>query len=111
MEKSNTEHLRNLIDKVLIYDIKLKDEINEFVDAIDTEIADLNDDIKNLQEENLSKDSEISDLELKIEEHESYDFETIDCGVGIIEYVEPDNLRLQLLMQEFKERQESILQK
>lgn len=34
---------------------------------------------------------------------------TIDCGIGVIKYIEPDNLKLQLLMQNFKEEQEKII--
>ena len=30
-------------------------------------------------------------------------FETIECGIGIIEYVEPDNLQLQQLMEALAE--------
>lgn len=104
-EKTNTEHLRDLFGKVLIYDKKLSEEIHEFIDAIDKEVTDLNDKIISLEEEGDSRDSEIIDLEQQIEGLEDEALETIDCGIGIIEY-RTDNLRLQMLMQEFKERQE-----
>lgn len=33
----------------------------------------------------------------------------INCGIGVIKYLEPDEIKLQLLMEEFKERQERVL--
>lgn len=34
---------------------------------------------------------------------------TIDCGIGVIQYIQPDNLKLQMLMEVFKEQQEKII--
>ena len=33
-------------------------------------------------------------------------FESIDCGIGEIEYIQPDNLKLQMIMEDFKEKME-----
>lgn len=92
----NIEHLKELISKVLIYDKNLIDEINNTAKKIGIEIEELQDEVDAVDEENFI------DSDRLIE---------IDCGIGVIQYIEPDNLKLKLLMQEFKERQESVLQK
>lgn len=92
----NIEQLKELISKVMIYDQQLIEDINKCINKISIEIEELHNEIDEVDEENFI------DTDRLIE---------IDCGIGTIEYLEPDNLRLQLLMQEFKERQESVLQK
>lgn len=103
-EKTNTEFLREVISKTLASNSENYDEINEFIDAIESEVVDYKDVITSLEQQLNSKDSEIGELALELE-NRPYGYTTIDCGIGTIEY-KTDNLKLQLLMEEFKERQE-----
>lgn len=34
---------------------------------------------------------------------------TIDCGIGVIKYIQPGNLKLQMLMEDFKTQQEKVI--
>lgn len=71
--------------------------------------------IKAIEDELKAKDKIIADYSK--EPHEDLDntfnnvaaIVSIDCGIGVIEYIQPDNLKLQLLMEDFKEKQESVL--
>jgi hypothetical protein len=90
--KSNIEYLREFI--------KDNDEANEFLDAIEKEIS-------SIKDESSSKDSIIKGQQGAL--GECPEFETIDCGIGVIEYIQPDNLKLQLLMEDFKDKQEKII--
>lgn len=88
-----------------------KDEAIEFLDAVaqdnEESLEELKDEIIDLKNEIINKDEEISKLEEQLEEKE-YELERIDCGIGFIEYKEPDNLKLQMMMEEFKERVEKV---
>lgn len=84
------------------------EEISEFIDYIDEETTDLMNEVKLLKSEIESKDDKITDLKGELEYCESESFETIDCGIGTIEY-RTDNLKLQILMEDFKEQQEKVL--
>lgn len=99
-EKTNIDYLREFI--------KDNDEAIEFLDAIENEITSLKDGVKNLETENNSCNSEINELMMEVEELRQPDFETIDCGIGTIEW-RADNLKLQQIMEDFAEKQESIL--
>lgn len=89
--------------------IKDNEEAIEFWNAVQEEIDDYNDEITDLKREIESKDDEIKDLESDLAENYTLeDMETIDCGIGIIEYRKPDNMKLEILMDEFKEKQEQL---
>lgn len=103
--KTNTEFLREVISKTLASNSENYDEVNEFIDAIEDDITDFKDEIKSLQLEVNEKETIISNMEDEIRDG---DFEEIDCGIGIIEY-RTDNLKLQLLMEDFKEKQERVI--
>ena len=95
-EKTNIEFLQDIINAETFN----KEEALEFLDSIQ-------DDQKDLQEELDGANDEINDLEEKVKELESQldelqegDVDSkIDCGIGEIEYNEPDNILLQDLME------------
>lgn len=99
-EKTNIDFLREFL--------KDNGDANDFLDAVENEITELNDDVKNLQQENISLDSEINKLMTEVEEMRHPDFETIDCGIGKIEW-RADNLKLQMIMEDFAEKQSSVI--
>ena len=98
-EKTNMEYLKEFI--------KDNDEALEFWEAVQDEIKDLEkelddatDRIDDLEKENEEQESEIEELQEALDS----DLEEIDCGIGSIFYREPDNLQLQSLMEDFKEK-------
>lgn len=92
-EKTNIEHLRAILDEKL-FD---KDEALEFLDAIEGEITTLEDKKSDLEDEIDSFKDNVNELE------ESQTENTIDCGIGKIDY-SADNLQLELLMENLAER-------
>lgn len=78
-----------------------KDEAIEFLDAVGSEKSHLE---KIISE----KDEVIQNLNDLLDERPYYELETIDCGIGVIEYVQPDNIKLQIMMEEFKERVQHV---
>jgi chromosome segregation ATPase len=102
--KTNIEHLRDLI--------KDDEEAIEFLDAIKDELNDANEElddankkIDKLTDENKEQEKEIELLEASLES--DADMERIDCGIGVILYRQPENLQLEIIMDEFKEKMES----
>ena len=100
-EKTNMEYLKEFI--------KDNDEALEFWEAVQDEIKDLEkelddatDRIDDLEKENEEQESEIEKLEDALENDS--DLEEINCGIGSIFYREPDNIQLQSLMEDFKEK-------
>jgi chromosome segregation ATPase len=104
--KSNMEYLREFI--------KDNPEAIEFWDAVSRDIEESNDEIKELKSDIQSKENFIEELEEKNEELSSElanyedNFEEIDCGIGTIIYKNPYNLKLQMMMEEFKEHVEKV---
>jgi predicted RNase H-like nuclease (RuvC/YqgF family) len=94
LNKTNIDHLRDLI--------KDNEEAIEFLDAIREELGKAKDKISTLKTEIGERDSEIDMLEEALAS--DADLEEIDCGIGSIFYREPDNLQLQSLMEDFKEK-------
>jgi uncharacterized coiled-coil DUF342 family protein len=85
--------------------IEDSDEAIEFWDSVCCEIEEMKDEIKEYKEE-------IEELEEKVEEiEEELDqlrtdkvlLNTINCGIGVINYEQPENMQLQTIMEEFKE--------
>lgn len=63
MAKSNIDHLKKIISELSVYDAKLGEEAEEFLDAIEEELTDCADEIKSLKEDLSDKDSTIRALE------------------------------------------------
>lgn len=102
--KSNMEYLREFLEG--------KDEAIEFLDAVaqdnEESLEELKDEIADLKRDMDDKDEELSKLQEQLDEKPDYELETIDCGIGVIEYVQPDNIKLQMMMEEFKERVQHV---
>lgn len=98
--KTNMEYLREFIEG--------NDEAIEFWDAVSKEMEELEDENNNLKSEVNSLEEKVENLEDELDnaESESYNLEEIDCGIGLIRYEQPENLKLQCLMDEFKEKTE-----
>lgn len=95
--KSNIEYLKESIKNGT-------DDCGEWIEAVEgelKEVQELKTSVKYLEKEKDTLESEISYYE---EQQKFKGIKTIDCGIGIIEYVEPDNLKLRCLMEEFKEK-------
>jgi len=95
-EKTNIEHLRDIINKEMF----MKDEALEFLEAIEDEIKDLEDD-ETLQGELDTANERIIELENEVEEMELGN--KIECGIGYIQW-ETDNVQLELIMEALEER-------
>jgi hypothetical protein len=100
-EKTNMEYLKEFI--------KGNEESLEFWEAVNKEMKKLEIGLKEAREElgelekmNDNQDDEIAMLKYALESDS--DLEKIDCGIGSIFYREPDNLQLQSLMENFKEK-------
>lgn len=93
--KSNIEELR----KILNEDNFKKDEAIEFLEAIEIDVDGLIDELDDANTEITSLESKIDDLKEEVNELEGTDTNSeIECGIGTIEYNEPDNLLLQDVM-------------
>lgn len=91
----NIEELRKIINGVSISRV----EALEFIDAIESNV-------KELEEEIEEKGNEIEELKDESDDDEESLNETdaeIQCGIGVIEYKEPDNILLQSLMENLNE--------
>lgn len=81
-EKTNIEHLRDIINAEMFN----KEEALEFLEAIEKE--------KTALEKQVDDDFDIEEPPV---------LNTIDCGIGEIEWI-ADNLQLELLMENLEER-------
>ena len=98
-EKTNMEYLKEFIkdnEEALEFWEAVQDEIK----YLEKELDDATDRIDYLGKENEEQESEIEELQEALDS----DLEEIDCGIGSIFYREPDNLQLQSLMEDFKEK-------
>ena len=97
-EKTNMEYLKEFI--------KDNDEALEFWEAVNKEIKLLQKRLELCKHDKdvFEEQYEILNNENKILEEAMNSIITIDCGIGIIEYLEPDNIQLQSLMEDFKEK-------
>ena len=101
-EKTNMDYLRDCIegnDEAIEFWDAVKDEIEEK----DLLVIDLRDEVNLYEESTYSLRSELSEC------REEPDLEEIDLGIGIIEYVQPDNLKLQMIMDDLKDNPEKLL--
>lgn len=94
--KSNMDYLKEFIEG--------NEEALEFWEAVRDEITDLNDEVSKLEEDVEDKESEITKLENELSNTE-FEGEVIDCVIGTVEY-RTDNLKLQSIMEDFKEKLE-----
>lgn len=85
--------------------IKDNDEAKEFWEAVSEELSDKDSEIEEL-------DGEVKDLKNKTRrlERDIPNLETLYFGFGKIEFVYPDNLKLQGIMDELKNNPEKLLQ-
>ena len=104
-EKTNMDYLYEFI--------KDNNEAKEFWEAVsgeiedrDEEIIDLKDECNVLKEKNASLNSQLTELL----EEPVLDLQTLDFGFGVIDFVYPDNLKLQGIMDELKNNPEKLLQ-
>ncbi len=86
----------SLKDKIEIYGL---DEIINLIDGIPS-VNELKEKISELEGEIVEKDNEINDFEFSEDSIECNS--EIQCGIGVINYEEPDNLLLQDLMENFE---------
>lgn len=99
--KSNMDYLKEFIEG--------NEEALEFWDAVTKEIADLKDEVSDLESVNdqlEDKDDQIQLLKDTLDGLiDEDDLEVIDCGIGKIKYIS-DNLKLQSFMEDLKEKLE-----
>lgn len=91
-EKTNMEYLKEFI--------KDNDEALEFWEAVQNGIIEIKDKLFVEQRSNRELKTQMENMKEMGDE----ELITIDCGIGVIEYLEPDNLQLQSLMEDFKEK-------
>lgn len=89
--KSNIEYLKESLSPK-----------NEWIEAIEQEIKSLKKEIDDKDDTIKDKLIEISELEMELDGRPG--LKRIECGIGIIEYIQPDNLNLQNIMEDFKEK-------
>lgn len=98
--KDNIEELR----KILNEDNFKKDEAIEFLDAIESDADELQDELDTTTDDLKDKDSEIDNLKDEVNSMENSETTNqIDCGIGTIDYDTPNNLVLQDIMENLGE--------
>ena len=103
-EKTNMDYLRDCIegnDEAIEFWDAVKDEIEEK----DLLIIDFKDEVSTLEEKVDDLDGELSEYEDMPDE----DLETLDLGFGVIEFRQPNNLKLQMIMDDLKDNPEKLL--
>ena len=104
-EKTNMDYLYEFI--------KDNDEAKEFWEEVSEEIADRDDEIVDLKDYLKVKDNRISELNnqvIDLLEEPVPELDKLDFGFGEIEFVYPDNLKLQGIMDVLKNNPEKLLQ-
>lgn len=92
--KQNIEELR----KIILEDNFKQEEAIEFLDAIFENAEQLESDLKDSEKEVEGLQSELDDIDEDAYDEAETTNATINCGIGTIEYAEPDNLQLQSVM-------------
>lgn len=104
-EKTNMDYLRDCIEG--------NDEAIEFWDAVKDEIEEKDLLIIDLRDEVDTLEGKVDDLEIEVTEYEEQmlggGLQTLDLGIGIIEFKQPDNLKLQMIMDDLKDNPEKLL--
>src|SRR5262245_35737146 len=98
----NIKHLRELIAS---YNASNKEEIDEFIDAIEAELNGPSGTEADLRQEISELTDKVSDLEGEIDELEDRNSADsyIDCGVGWLEYTCNGNIQIEELMDSFSD--------
>lgn len=90
---SNIEELKKILKEMY----KKWSEATEFLEAIESNVNELEDENIMLEEDNNSKNSRITELEEMIESSEGLN--SMDCGIVEINYEQPNNIVLQDVME------------
>lgn len=109
--KSNIEYLREDISKAQFMPVSFKNQLYEWIDGIEN---DLKGDGSNSGDDE-DKDERINELEQEVASYQEDwidpdNLKEIDCGIGAVKYLQPDNLKLQMIMDDFKQKHEASLQ-
>lgn len=98
MEKSNIEHLRDILKEFQTHDSIKADEAEEFLDAIESDIDDLKEEIRNAEDNEPDDD----DKEEIAEDYIGDKFTKEYLGLDTIEYrLENGNLKIQMQLDQF----------
>jgi septal ring factor EnvC (AmiA/AmiB activator) len=93
--KSNIEELRKIIKEENFN----QEEALEFLEAIENGSDKLEQDLDEANDELKKAEENVEELETEVESLENGEnMEEIDCGIGVINYEEPDNILLQELL-------------
>lgn len=105
MAKTNIEHLRDILGKTE-FESPLTKEAIEFLDAIEKEQTDYEDEIRNLKTEINEKDSEIEYLEEKVEGLEEDELDdSVFLGLDTLHYrLENGNIKIQMQLEHWCEQ-------
>lgn len=104
-EKTNIEHLRDILNKMTIEDTT---EAMEFLEAIEEELADEKgkpdgEKYEEILSERDELKEEVDELKGALEDYVNPDeLVEIDCGIGTIRVEYPDNIKLQCIVDDFK---------
>lgn len=94
-KKTNADYLRMQLEEL--------DANTEYLDSLieehEEELDELRDEVSELEDKNTTLKSRVSELEDEV--NEKPDFETLETPLGSFEYVMPDNLRMQELVENF----------
>lgn len=104
-EKTNMDYLYEFI--------KDNDEAKEFWEAVSEELSDKDSEIEELKVEVKDLEHKVNELNSQVTdllEEDIPELQTLDFGFGEIEFVYPDNLKLQGIMDELKNNPEKLLQ-
>jgi hypothetical protein len=99
--KTNIEYLKEFI-KDNKEALEFWEAVNEERKKLELGLKEARDQLGELEKINGNQDDEIAILQAALESDAN--LEKIDCGIGSIFYREPDNLQLQSLMEDFKEK-------
>lgn len=105
MAKSNIDHIRDIIGKSE-FESPLAIELYEFLDAVEEEITDLNDEVKTLKKENSDFESELTEVKEKNEELEDAEMDNeVFLGLDTLRYELVDgNLKIQMQIEHWIEQ-------
>lgn len=102
-EKTNMDYLKEFI--------KDNDEAIEFYDAVKNEIDEKDDYIQGLRDEVSDLENELDEIETERKESIPVDdLQIIDCGIGDIKFVMPDNLKLSMIMESLQDNPKKLFE-
>lgn len=104
-EKTNMDYLYEFI--------KDNEEAKEFWEAVSEELSDKDSEIEELKVEVKDLEHKVNELNSQVTdllEEDIPELQTLDLGFGKIEFVYPDNMKLQIIMEHLQENPEKLLQ-